>query len=140
MLGSSYPILKKQKARANIGIKASKDPFPFLMTSYDFKRTSWTVPRVTAITMRSQFRSFQPTSREDIDNNESENIEKEIERIKNIHGCHVIANGLINSLKYYLRLLSETSELISNYVDLIKNDTALKFEHKKKWNEIISAM
>ncbi len=62
----------------------------------------------------------------DIDPNEAEIIDKEIERIKNIHGCHVIANGLINSLKYYLRLLSETSEFISNYVDLIESDKALK--------------
>lgn len=88
----------------------------------------------------TQVKRYYLLSTADIDKNESENIEKEIERIKNIHGCHVIANGLINSLKYYLRLLSETSEFISNYVDLIESDTALKFEHKKKWNEIISSM
>lgn len=63
-----------------------------------------------------------------------------IERIKNIHGCHVIANGLIHSLKYYLRLLNDTSEFIENYVNLLETDTALKFEHKKQWNVIISEM
>jgi len=47
---------------------------------------------------------------------------------------------LTNSLKYYLRLLSDTSEFIEKYVNLIENDTALKFEHKKEWNNIISQM
>jgi DNA (cytosine-5)-methyltransferase 1 len=75
-----------------------------------------------------------------IDLTQKDKIDKEIERIKNIHGCHVIANGLIPSLKYYLRLLSDTSEFIENYVNLIEIDTALKYEHKKEWNNIISQM
>lgn len=44
------------------------------------------------------------------------------------------------SLKYYLRLLENTFEFIDKYVNLLKNDTALKFEHKAKWNEIISRL
>ena len=103
---------------------------------------------ITAQLVRDAFEKFKTTqvnryyllSTANIDTSQTDEINKEIERIKNIHGCHVIANGLINSLKYYLRLLSETSEFISNYVDLIESDTALKYEHKKKWNEIISAM
>lgn len=103
---------------------------------------------ITSQLIKDAFEKFKTTqvnryyllSTADIDSSESEKIDKEIERIKNIHGCHVIANGLINSLKYYLRLLSETSEFISNYVDLIESDTALKYEHKKQWNVIISAM
>jgi len=104
--------------------------------------------QINAQLVKDAFEKFKTTqvnryyllSTADIDASESKKIEKEIERIKNIHGCHVIANGLINSLKYYLRLLSETSEFISNYVDLIESDKALKYEHKKQWNLIISAM
>ena len=104
--------------------------------------------QITSQLVKDAFEKFKTTqvnryyllSTADIDSSESEKIEQEIERIKNIHGCHVIANGLINSLKYYLRLLSETSEFISNYVDLLETDTALKYEHKKQWNVIISAM
>ncbi|QQT61901.1 hypothetical protein I6I97_22460 [Sphingobacterium multivorum] len=103
---------------------------------------------ITVQLIRDAFEKFKITqvkryyllSTSDINVKESIEINKEIERIKNIHGCHVIANGLISSLKYYLRLLSDTSEFIENYVNLIENDSALKFEHKSKWNEIISAM
>jgi hypothetical protein len=87
--------------------------------------------------VQSQFNEFKTETEHSKKNLK---IDQEIERIKNIHGCHVIANGLTHSLKYYLRLLSDTSEFIENYVNLIENDTALKFEHKKQWNIIISEM
>jgi DNA (cytosine-5)-methyltransferase 1 len=103
---------------------------------------------ITVQLIKDAFEKFKTTqvnryyllSTANIDNNQREEIANEIERIKNIHGCHVIANGLIPSLKYYLRLLSDTSEFISNYVNLLENDTALKFEHKQQWNTVISQM
>ncbi|MDP2724172.1 MAG: hypothetical protein Q8O72_15555 [Bacteroidales bacterium] len=103
---------------------------------------------ITTQLVKDAFEKFKTTqvnryyllSTANIDTTQKAEIDKEIERIKNIHGCHVIANGLIPSLKYYLRLLSDTSEFIENYVNLIEIDTALKFEHKKEWNNIISQM
>ena len=103
---------------------------------------------ITAQLIKDAFEKFKTTqvnryyllSTANIDISQKDEIDQEIDRIKNIHGCHVIANGLTHSLKYYLRLLSDTSEFIENYVNLIENDTALKFEHKKQWNTIISEM
>lgn len=103
---------------------------------------------ITAQLIKDAFEKFKTTqvnryyllSTANIDISQKDKIDQEIERIKNIHGCHVIANGLTHSLKYYLRLLSDTSEFIENYVNLIETDTALKFEHKKQWNTIISKM
>jgi DNA (cytosine-5)-methyltransferase 1 len=71
---------------------------------------------------------------------EWDKIQGEVQMIKNVHGCQVIANGIMPSLKYYLRLLNNTFEFIDNYVNLLKNDTALKFEHKESWNKIISEL
>jgi DNA (cytosine-5)-methyltransferase 1 len=103
---------------------------------------------ITAQLVKDAFEKFKTTqvtryyllSTANIDTSSKDEIEKDIDRIKNIHGCYVIANGLIPSLKYYLRLLSDTSEFIENYVNLIEIDTALKYEHKKEWNNIISQM
>jgi DNA (cytosine-5)-methyltransferase 1 len=103
---------------------------------------------ITVQLIQDAFEKFKTTqvtryyllSTSNIDASQKNEIDKEIERIKNIHGCHVIANGLIPSLKYYLRLLSDTSEFIEKYVNLVEIDTALKFEHKKEWNNIISKM
>ena len=64
----------------------------------------------------------------------------EINNIKRIHGCHVIVNGIVTSLKYYLRLLNDTFDFIEKYVILLENDTSIKFEHKEKWNEIVNSL
>ncbi|WP_406843854.1 hypothetical protein [Flavobacterium soyae] len=104
--------------------------------------------QITLQLVKDAFEKFKTTqvtryyllSTANVDPSQSNEINQEIDRIKNIHGCHVIVNGLIHSLKYYLRLLSDTSEFIENYVNLIENDAALKFEHKKEWNNIISKM
>lgn len=80
--------------------------------------------------------STAPKTKED----ESCKIEMEIQRIKNVHGCQLIVNGIMPSLKYYLRLLENSFEFIDKYVNLLENDTALKFEHKENWNKIISEL
>lgn len=67
-------------------------------------------------------------------------IDAEIQRIKNVHGCQLIVNGIMPTLKYYLRLLDNTFEFIDNYVNLLEADNALKFEHKERWNRLISEM
>lgn len=98
--------------------------------------------------IRDAFEKFKTTqvsryyllSTANIDVTKQEEIDREIDRIKNIHGCHVIANGLKQSLNYYLRIISDTAEFIENYVSLIEVDEALKFEHKVQWNKIISSM
>jgi DNA (cytosine-5)-methyltransferase 1 len=72
------------------------------------------------------------------DDDEWNKIQSEVKRIKNAHGCQVIVNGVMPSLNYYLRLLNNTFEFIDKYVNLLENDTALKFEHKLKWNQLTS--
>ncbi|MEP6803525.1 MAG: hypothetical protein ABI892_03305 [Flavobacterium sp.] len=67
-------------------------------------------------------------------------IEIEVQSIKNIHGCQLIVNGIMPTLKYYLRLLTNTFEFIENYVNLLEDDTSLKYEHKERWNKLISEM
>lgn len=64
-------------------------------------------------------------------------IAAEAQKIKNTHGCQVIVNGIMPTIKYYLRLLDDPYEFIECYVNLLENDTSIKFEHKKRWNELI---
>lgn len=67
-----------------------------------------------------------------------DSINFEIRKIRDIHGCQVIVNGVYSSLTYYLRLLDDTSKFIDYYVENLKNDETLKFQHKKSWNDIVS--
>ncbi len=73
-----------------------------------------------------------------MDSADWESINNEIKRISQIHGCQVIVNGVYSSLKYYLRLINDPAEFIDNYVELLKADETIKFQHKSVWNDLIS--
>jgi len=59
-------------------------------------------------------------------------VEAIVNRIINEHGCQVIVNGLYQSLKYYLRLLSSPNEFLNLYINLVENDTEIQICHKEK--------
>ncbi|WP_425361730.1 hypothetical protein [Candidatus Tisiphia endosymbiont of Mystacides longicornis] len=69
---------------------------------------------------------------------ESDAINDIIQKIKILHGCQVIVNGVIDTIKYYLRLLQDTSNFVDKYVSLVEVDRAIKYEHKIRWNEIFN--
>jgi len=73
----------------------------------------------------------------DMDGADWQGINEEVSRIAQIHGCQVIVNGVYDTLRYYLRLLSDTAEFIERYVDLLKADEAVKFQHKTMWNDVV---
>mgnify|MGYP001579503185 FL=1 len=64
---------------------------------------------------------------------------KTIEKISDEHGCQVIVNGIIDSLKYYLRLLDNADHFLAKYGENLEKDLVIKAEQKRLWNEIISA-
>ena len=74
-----------------------------------------------------------------MDSADWEAIEKEVKRISQIHGCQVIVNGVYTTLKYYLRLLNDPAEFIDKYVELLKHDETVKFQHKVAWNDLVSS-
>lgn len=63
--------------------------------------------------------------------------EKIIENIKVVYDCQVIANGVMPTLRYYLRLLDDPSEVFPAYVELLHSDKAIAHEHRTAWNDII---
>ena len=67
-----------------------------------------------------------------------EEITNEIRLVELNHGCQIIVNGIIPTIKYYLRLISSLPEFIDNYRDLVEIDTELKKVHKEKLIELFS--
>jgi DNA (cytosine-5)-methyltransferase 1 len=64
---------------------------------------------------------------------------KELEKFENRIGCQVIVNGVIPTIKYYLRLLTDPSVVFPIYIKLIKSDRALSHEHRIAWNTIVQS-
>lgn len=76
-------------------------------------------------------------STKNIKQEDEEEIRKMINFICIEHGCQVIINGVIPSLKYYLRLISSLDKFLIDYSENISIDEELKQIHKEKWNEIL---
>lgn len=72
-----------------------------------------------------------------IDRSEEESINSIIATVKREHGCQIVINGILPTLKYYLRLISDLEYFLTVYSKLIQNDSELKIIHKQKWNEFI---
>jgi len=72
----------------------------------------------------------------DIKEEDTSTIYEIIEDVKNKHGCQIIVNGIVPTLKYYMRLISNLELFYNSYSNLINIDTELKSIHKKKWKEL----
>lgn len=76
----------------------------------------------------------------EINQEEIEEIYQIIDEVKENHGCQIVINGVIPSLKYYFRLIDNIEDFISIYSELIEKDTELKISHKKKWEELLNSL
>ncbi len=67
-------------------------------------------------------------------------VVKEIEKYREIHSCQIIVNGVIPSLKYYLRLTSHPENFVEVYTWLLQAEFArasgIKSQHLQVWQEI----
>lgn len=70
---------------------------------------------------------------------DKEAIEETIRQIKSVHGCQLVVNGIVPTLKYYLRLVDDTKKFLDNYTTLLMKDNTIKFEHKQAWNTLVSS-
>ena len=70
-------------------------------------------------------------------NDDKFEIDEIINNILDNHGCQIIINGLIPTIKYYLRLISNLNDFILRYSELVESDTELQKIHKDKWNELL---
>lgn len=125
----------------DVEIKSGKSIFEAIEVKHD--------QPVTAQMVRAAFEKFKSkhslkryyiltTRKADKDDgDEAEAVTEAVVDVSLKHGCQVIVNGVIESLKYYLRLLRSTDEFIHNYVTLLEAEPAIAYEHKDMWNKII---
>jgi DNA (cytosine-5)-methyltransferase 1 len=78
------------------------------------------------------------TSEPNFENYDS--VIQEIEKYEKIHSCQIIVNGVIPSLKYYMRLVNNPQDIIEEYTKWLEFEyqraSGIKREHLKVWQEI----
>lgn len=63
-----------------------------------------------------------------------------IQRIRNSHGAEVIVNGVLPTIRYFLRLLKRPASIFPLYVDLLAHDPSISYEQREKWNQVVIGM
>ena len=63
-------------------------------------------------------------------------ILEEVEEVKRLLGCQLIVNGVIPTIKYYLRLLVNPGAVIKEYTTVLEKDSTVGFEHRDVWNKL----
>lgn len=64
----------------------------------------------------------------------------EVGNVKRLLGTQMIVNGVVPTIRYYLRLLSDPSSVLPEYVKLLQLDNAVSFEHRDIWNKIATGV
>lgn len=73
-----------------------------------------------------------------------ETVDRLVRQIHRQHGCEVIVNGILPSLKYYLRLLSNPKLFLDQYSRNLqldfKQSTDIKEIHLRFWSELLDSL
>ena len=81
------------------------------------------------------------TAEPNVDN--AETVDSLVRYIRERHGCEVIVNGILPSLKYYLRLLRDPKLFLDYYSRNLqldfKQSTDIKEIHLQYWNELLES-
>ena len=72
-----------------------------------------------------------------IEDSERNEINEIVFRVLNDHGCQIIINGLIPTIKYYLRLIENLDDFVKKYSYAVEQDKELQKVHKEKWVELL---
>jgi DNA (cytosine-5)-methyltransferase 1 len=71
-------------------------------------------------------------------------VDRLVHQIHRQHGCEVIVNGILPSLKYYLRLLSNPKLFLDQYSRNLqldfKQSTDIKEIHLRFWSELLDSL
>lgn len=68
----------------------------------------------------------------------SEEVRNEVAIVEERLGCQMIVNGIVPTIKYYLRLLRKPSDIFPFYAKLLESDRSIAYEQKDVWNKIVT--
>ncbi|MCE8421041.1 hypothetical protein LZ190_20575 [Rhodovulum sulfidophilum] len=75
-----------------------------------------------------------------IEQGDQEAILVKAQEFEKQNGCEIIVNGVFESIRYYLRLLPNTTEFLNFYADILETDEDVGYEHRIAWNECCAAI
>lgn len=129
---------KTNKASGDIEIFKNGNVFESIEIKLDKKITAQIIRVVETKIYKWNPQRYYVLSVDGIESSDKTEIEEIVSSVLNNHGCQIIINGLIPTLKYYLRLVENLNDFIKNYSMIVQKDNELQKIHKEKWSELIN--
>lgn len=108
--------------------------YDMIKTIYDEKIKSTKISRYYVLTSAEPF----------LVEKEKDDIAELVSRIHEEHGCEIIINGLIPSIRYYLRLIKSTKDFFNKYNENLKlelrTSSEIKEEHIQAWMQLLRTL
>ena len=136
VLGSHTASDRTSKSSGDVEIFKNKKTLEAIEIKFDIEIDAHIVNRVIGKIIQYNPKRYYILSTAGIKTEEYGEIIEKVAKLKEEHCCQLIINGLIPTLKYYLRLIENLNEFIDRFTLNIINDKELKVEHKRKWKEI----
>lgn len=139
-LGSHNSCDKSSKETGDIVIRNKKtnEIYEVVEVKFDIKPTHLMVDYAyDKIKYNKNVQRYYILSTSKADAEELIHINDKIDEIYDEYGCQVIVNGIFDSLKYYLRLLTNSDEFLTFYSKNLQANEELDYEHKISWNRIV---
>ena len=128
---------KTSKSSGDIEVKDKLgNVFESLEIKYDVEIDSHIIRRVREKILKFNPKRYYVLSSGGIKHDDYEEITKMSNELRKTHGCQLIINGLIPTLKYYFRLLNDLNSFVLLFNENILLDKELKLIHKKSWEDI----
>jgi len=125
---------RTSKSSGDIEVKESSGKvFESLEIKYDVEIDSHIVRRVIQKIHLFNPKRYYILSSGGIKQDDYDEIITMVNELRITHGCQLIINGLIPTLKYYFRLLDNLNTFLVLFNQNISSDTELKLIHKKSW-------
>lgn len=90
--------------------------------------------------LKTETKRYYILSTEWIEDNDKEKVQNLIDEVKETHWCQIIINWLLQTIKYYLRLISDVSEFLNLYIKLVEKDPVIKIEHKEILSDLMNEL
>jgi len=138
VLASHYSSDKNSGETGDIVVRNIKDGSIFEVVEVKFEQ------QITKIMVEDAYKKIynKPIQRyyilstKPIAEDEKIEIDELCLKARGEHGCQIITNGVLPTIKYYLRLLNNTDMFLENYFNNLANDSDINYEHKLIWNSI----
>lgn len=143
--GLNLQPLEKMKAAnrksgtvGDIDVNKDGEPFEAVEIKFDIPISREHVSEAIQKIRYASVKRYLILSTAGIANGEDMGIAKLQSDFRRSNGCEIIVNGILDTLKYYLRLIDSPSTFVNRYTARIESDEDLSYEHRLAWNEICS--